>query len=307
MKIRFAFLSAAFLCSSIFIAGQGSSVEMVTVFGNRMNSPIEMDVSEESGKYSFDVYNRSNYPYYFKIKFTSLLNLSPNIIEREAKLQPGLNRLFTLKIVNPEQPADFSYSITSMIAASDVNAELNFPYLIPVGKNKTVTLFSEPFENGKRRYLNQFIMMWGDTVFAVRKGYVAALPDNKEEVERIMESGSLEVRQGDGTISVYQGIAPATCNLEIGQYIYPGQPVGTAGRSEKLILNVFEVLDGGRLKNLEIYYSGIKGELISSMMVDGKKLPYYEPVITREMTKKELSKHEKGVLIPSGKEKGTRR
>lgn len=301
MKTRIAFLSAVFLCSRIFIAGQGYSVEMVTMFGNRLNSPIEMDVTEESGKYSFAVYNRSNFPYYFKIKFNSLVNLSPNIIERDAKLQPGLNRLFTLSVVNHEQPADFSYSISFMMAASGVSAELNFPYLIPVGKNRTITLFSEPIENGRKLYLNQFVMNWGDTVFAARKGYVTALPDNKEEADRVIKSGSLEVRQGDGTISVYQGINPSTCNLEIGQYIYPGQPLGTVGRNEKLLLTVFEVLDGGRLKNLAIYYSGINGELISSTMIDGKSLPYYLPVITREMTKKELSRYEKGVLISPGK------
>jgi hypothetical protein len=296
ITVRLFFVVLIIMNSNVILHSQGVSVEQVTMFGNRLSSPVDVDVKEDQGKYTFFGINRSNYPYDFEIKFTSLQNLSPMILERKLKLLPGNNRLFTLNIVNAEEAANFSYQISFRMSSPDIPADLNFPYLIPIGKNKTIELYSFIKDNLKTYYRDYYLMNRGDTVFAARKGVVTALPDNETKVERIIETGSLEVRQGDWTIAVYTGIDPASCFVKLGQEVFPGQPVGLIGGLEKLAFNVYELKDDGKLHNINIRYADNNGELITKEVFFGFKPSYNETVIKKEMTKKELSKYAKGTL-----------
>jgi hypothetical protein len=275
---------------------QYTKVEEYTMFGNQMNSPIEMDVRTNGNKISFDVINRSFYPYLFEIKFDEFQNLTPRIFEKQTILHPGSNNLFTLSVVDENQSPGYSYSIKYMMGNPNDKPDLSFPYLIPIGKNKTVCFVTKN-ENGNIMLLvNQFKMNKNDTVFSSRKGWITALPDNKIKIDRISKSSSLEIRHSDGTVAVYIGLDPNMSNLELGQTVYPGQPIGKIGNSGVLTLDVYAFQGNGQLKNLDIYFADQNGQLISSRKIPDKVLAFPDTIIKKEMTKKEIKKYESGNL-----------
>jgi hypothetical protein len=78
------------------------------------------------------------------------------------------------------------------------------PYLVPIGKNKTVEFLTTSDGGSPKISIDQFVLNIGDTVFNSRKGVVTALPYNLTEIDRIIDN-SLEIRHEDGTIAVYVG------------------------------------------------------------------------------------------------------
>jgi murein DD-endopeptidase MepM/ murein hydrolase activator NlpD len=292
------FVTTTLLVYSTYnLNGQFVKADQITIFGNRLNNPIEMDVQVNGNQIIFNAVNKSYYPYEFEIKFSELQNLTPRILQRAAILYPGKNSLFTLSQEDLDQPPQYSYSIKYIMGTSNNNTDLSFPYLIPVGDRKIVKLASKN-ENGTTLYLeNHFKMNTGDTVFSVRKGLVTALPDSKTVVDRIMKNASLEIRHGDGTVAVYGGIDPGTNNLKLGQVVFPGQPVGQIGNSEVLILNIIAFQGGGRFQNLDIYFADKSEQLLSSRKIMDKQLAFPESVIKKELTKKELKKFDAGKLF----------
>jgi hypothetical protein len=272
------------------LIAQGGEIEQITIFGSRIKSPVTVDVDQDQGKINFKVINRSYYPYDFTIKFGQFQNLTPRIFERRTTVFPGITRLFTLIVQDPNEPPQMSYEISYKMTNTTVKIDLRIPYLVPVGEGKTVTLFSF---NGEPKFIeNCFAMNPGDTVFAGRKGQVTALPDKKAEVERVSNEASMEVRHDDGTIAVYVGLDPETNFLKLGQTIYPGQPVGVINNSGQLKMNVLLLQGDGRLKNLDIYFADQNGQLISSNKIPGTKVAYPETVIKLEMSKKEIKKYD---------------
>lgn len=292
------FITIALLAYSIsHLNGQFVKADEITMFGNRLNKPIEMDVQMNGNQVIFNAINKSYYPYEFEIKFTELQNLTPRILQRAAILYPGKNTLFTLSQEDMDQPPQYSYSIQYIMGTSNNNTDLSFPYLIPVGEGKIVNLASKNV-NEKILYLeNHFKMKSGDTVFSVRKGMVTALPDNRTSVDRLMKNASLEIRHGDGTVAVYGGIDPESNYLKLGQVVFPGQPLGQIGTSEVLILNIIAFLGGGRMQNLDIYFADKNEQLLSSRKILDKQVAFPEAVLKKELTKKELKKFDAGKLF----------
>lgn len=270
-------------------------VEELTIFDNRIASPIEMDVQQKDNTLIFNVISKSYYTYDFKIKFRQCQNLSPNITEKQFLIHKGTNRLFTLKVVDINQPPQYEYSIEYAMGSPNSKADLSFPYLIPIGSNKIVNLLSSN-EDGKITYhLNQFKMKQNDTVFCIRKGLVTALPDNKSEVDRI-KSSSLEVLHNDGTVAIYEGIDKRLINLKLGQIVYPGQPLGQIGDPAVLVLYVCSFQGDGKIQNLNTYFTDENENLISPERILNKRLPYPISVLKKELTKKEVNKFENKTL-----------
>jgi hypothetical protein len=277
------------------INAQVVSMEQITIFGSRIRNPIVLDVRTEQNNIYFNVNNRSFYPYIFEVTFGDFRNLSPRAFDKKTILMPGINRLFTFKVVNPNEQPVLSYQTRFYLAKTNLGDHEFSPYLVPVGKNKTVE-FLTTNENGfSKIFIDQFVLNIGDTVFNSRKGVVTALPKSTTEIDRIIDN-SFEIRHEDGTIAVYMGLNPETKEIKLGQTVFPGQPLGIIGQSKILTFRVFEVEDEGSLKSLNILYQGPEDKMLTAQNLMGLKVLYPNDIIKKEMTKKEMSKYEKHSL-----------
>lgn len=277
------------------LSAQTTQVEQVTVFSSRLKNPVSMEVKADTAGYQVFARNKSLFPYYLEITFEDFRNLSPRVFNKTVLLMPGLNKLFSFKIVDKYEAPSLSYHIKYYLASTTSSAERFSPYLIPVGKNKTVNYVQDTGETPVKLYIDQFVMNAGDTVFCARKGIVTALPDNAEEVDRLME-GTLEIRHDDGTIAVYFGLDPGSAMVKLGQKVYPGQPAGKAGIAKMLMFKVFEIQEEGRIKPIDILYCGPGNQLLTPLEARGQKVCYPEETIRKEMTRNEISRYRKNTL-----------
>lgn len=275
---------------------QGVSMDQYTVFGSRIKNPVVVDVRTEQQTIYFNVNNKSFYNYGFKVKFGDFRNLSPRVFEKETILTPGTNRLFTFKIVDPNEPPVLSYETSYYMAKSNIGNEPFKPYLVPIGHNRSVEFKSVKQGSSTKLFINQYVMNIGDTVFSSRKGILTALPEDYTEVDRIAQSNSLEIRHDDGTIALYIGISSDSKMVKIGQTVYPGEPIGIMGTSKILTFEVLEIQEAGKLSIMTILYAGPDNQLIPANMLQGTKVNYPEDVIEKEMNKREANKYEKHSL-----------
>lgn len=298
MKIILHYLAFPILlmsCPITFLNGQFPNPDEYT-FGVRANDPVKMDVIKSDDKVTFNAINKSYFPYDLTIKFSDLENLSPKIFERKILLRPGNNNLFVLNIANKDQSIQYEYSFSYIMRLSD-NPDLSFPYLVPIGSGKIVQLQTYNENGNKTTLLNHFVMSPGDSVFAVRKGTVTALPDDDSRLDRIIKSLSLEVLHQDGTLAIYRGLDNATNKLRLGQTIYPGQYIGIIDKNGTLILNLLAMNGPLKLKALEIYFTDQNRNLTSAALSNNMKVAYPEEIIEKEMTDREIKQYEKGKLF----------
>ncbi|MFN8211762.1 MAG: hypothetical protein U0T33_12475 [Bacteroidales bacterium] len=282
------------IISHQLLIGQYSKVEEMTL-GGRINSPISMDVEKSSSRVTFDAINKSYLTYDFTIHFSALLNLSPNIFEYHTKVYHGRNRICVFDVQDKSKSINYSYGISFKLLPAD-KADLEFPYFIPIGEGKIVSFKEEKLGEATVYNLNKFKMSINDTVYAIRKGTVIALQDNKTEVERFIKSSSLEILQNDGTIAIYLGLNPEVTFLKLGQVVYPGEPIGIISAAETLTLYVVAPKENGRAESLQIKYSGQDGSLLPASEIRKTKVVYLKSIMQKEMTSREIKKQEKGSL-----------
>jgi hypothetical protein len=276
--------------------GQYSKVEENISFGNRINSPVVMDVQKSTDKISFNAVNRSYFLYDLTITFSDLQNLYPKVYVHQTVLHPGNNNLFVLSIGDKAQSIQYEYTIKYSLKLTN-NPDITFPYLVPVGAGKTVKLESLKNDAGETTLINSFEMSYMDTAFAIRKGTVTALPDNNSEVERIIKTASLEILHSDGTVALYRGLDPSFKFVRLGQVVFPGQPIGMINKYRILTLDIVAMQSNSTLKRLDIFYSDQNGDIISSKLMNGTTVSFPKKIIQRELTKKEIRKYEKGNLF----------
>jgi hypothetical protein len=272
------------------------NVEQITVFGSRLKNPVVLDVKTDGNNIYFNVINKSQYLYGFEVKFGEFGNLSPRVFEKKTTLLPGPNRLFSFKIVNPEEPPMLSYQTKYYLSGTNSNGLRFNPYLIPIGPKRTVRYQSIQSGSIKKIMLGNFEMNQGDTIYSARKGTITALPDNTVELDRLINN-SIEVRHDDGTVAVYLGADPNLKLVKPGQTIYPGQAIGLVSSGKLLIFKVFEIQGEGKLKNIDILYSGNNSQLVDAKNIEGTRVSYSPDIIKKEMTKKEISKFGKKSLF----------
>jgi hypothetical protein len=298
MKIKLLYLAfpILFICyPPTFLKGQFPNPHEYS-FGVRTTDPVSIDVIKSSDKVTFNAINKSYFPYELTIKFSDLENLSPKIFERKILLHPGNNNLFVLNIANKDQSIQYEYTVSYTMRLSD-NPDLSFPYLFPVGIGKMVQL--QTFnDNGTTTILiNQFKMHPGDSVFAIRKGTITALPDDGSRVDRVIKSLSLEVLHPDGTLAIYRGLENSNTNMHLGQTVYPGQFIGIIDKNGTLNLNLLAMNGPLKLKALEIYFTDQNKNLTPAALYNNKKVSYPREIIEKEMTDREVNKYKKGKLF----------
>ncbi len=285
------FFTIAILLNMNYLLAQYQRVEQEKMFVSKIENPIRIEPLSQGDKYLFQATNRSFYPYQLSIHFIELRNLIPEIMYRNFIVLPGENRLFTLTIKDKTAGHSYKYGFSFKIGAPSKNVVFDYPYLVPLGVTSTFELVNNSENSGI--YIQDFFKVKsGDTIFNMRKGYIAAVPDMFHDADRISSGKSLEVIHKDGTIMIYENIDPEKVLVKIGTTVFPGEPLGIINDESILNLFLYMVQKDGRLKNLEIKYSisTNKVEPFSEKLRD-VKFERPQEIITREMSKREIKKH----------------
>ena len=295
MKTEKALLTAFILANCYCqVFSQFDKVEHITLFGSRIDNPVEVEVTTSGNNYVFTADNRSYYPYILELKIMDIVNLNPPRVNGFFKIHPGKNKLVTLSVVNPEQPSYYSYSTSYSIGIPSQDVDFDLPYLMP---------FKGPFDfekTGDDTMLikaNTFRLHSGDTIFAMRRGMVAATPDMDYKNDRVSERNSLEIIHQDGTIMVYENLDPDQVLIKPGKQVYPGEAMGIIKGNAPLEVMLYLNLGGGKLRGIQIKYCIDKNttEIFSSKLREAT-ISYPREIIVKEMTKREVKRYDKGIL-----------
>jgi hypothetical protein len=252
-------------------------------FQQRLTDPIKMEVSKTDAAVDFVAINQSAFPYEVEVEFQSMTNLQSYGNIYKSYVTPGRNRLFSLKIINPGQAHNYSYTTKYHISIQNKDVDPEYPYLIPLSKGKRVKFFMSGHE-----------VLPGDTIFAMRKGIVTAIPGGQPS-DRLMQ-GSLEVYHSDGTIGIYPNLDPESVFVSFREKIFPGQPIGIV-RSNFIRPTVLKFIDGGRFQSIPHLYALSSDKTISVRAQTEVVVDHPENIVVRELSKGELKKFKKGTLF----------
>jgi len=258
-------------------------------FGARMNAPVTVRVEQTGNTYVFYAENKSYYPYYFEINFDRLVNLKPITANEKRVLRHGSTRILKLTIENEEDVPDYRYSISYKMGDPSKMADENHPYLIPLSSGKKFERYSITSGNSLRYLINGFKIQSGDTIYAMRKGYIVSLPNNKLPIDKLVE-GSIEIIHEDGTVAVYKNIDNPL--LQYGD-VLPGDPIGIVNKSEFVFVGVYffteskvELVDNKFVVDENV--SASFKDLTPGLIVQHPPL-----ILEKELTPKELKKFRK--------------
>jgi hypothetical protein len=275
--------------------GQFAREEQITMYSSRIKEPIKVEVmqSGDKGRLNFTAINHSQYPYLFTISFSEIQNLTPGVYSEKIMLYPGSNNITSFSIIDPNLSHNYRYSISYVIGDPKKDAILDYPYLIPLKINNLVNFVSAA-GNENLFYRDNFKMAANDTVYCMRKGYVAAVPGMQNEGDRLGGPGSLEIIQGDGTVMIYYNINPKKMFVKPGEKVFPGEPIGTIDNSQALRLGLYAFKEEGKIENLTInYYLDDKTVLPFSIIMKDIQVQHPLMIIEKEMVKIELKKYRK--------------
>lgn len=261
-------------------------------FSNRVNNPLKIEVMKNRGQYEFYVTNDSYYPCLLEINFQRMQNLTPPKTQHRDVVGHGRTRLFTLAPHMADQSVDYSYSYKYTLGDPDAKPDPAHPYLIPVSKGSKVS----SNQNSSVMVKNIFSTSEGDTVFAMRKGTVTAMPDNAIPVDRFSAS-SLEILHSDGTVAMYQNLDPKSVFVNLGEKIFPGMPLGLVLDANPLAVNVFSVMaspTGTTIRSFNYRYAlDDTATVASNYLREGVIVNHPQSVIEKEMTKAEVKRAKK--------------
>jgi len=275
---------------SYYSYGQYLPVEQIIYFQRRIDNPVKVEVFCQDDKYQFYATNRSFFPYTLNIHFQELKNLTPEFLNRDFIVLPGRIRLFSLSVKEKETAHSYRYNFTYKIGIKARQVDHSYPYLIPVGAGKTIELVICNYDQPSY-CMDFFKLNAGDTIFAMRKGYIAAVPNMYHDADRISAKESLEIIHKDETIMIYENIDPGKVFVKPGDTVIPGQPIGLINFNGVLEVYLYVLDKEWVLRRLEInYYLGDNRiETFSSNMKE-VIIEYPKKIITKELTNRELKK-----------------
>lgn len=294
-KLKYFNLALCLILTGSMLQAQTIKVEREGLYGSKINNPISIEVSKIGYKYVFYGFNDSYYPYIIHLKVTDIVNLTPTNVDKIIKLGPGRSPLVELKMQDGSRSPSYRYDFTYSIGIPSNKVDPDYPYLIPL-KTPFEILYSS--DENKQIVKNDFKASKGDTVYAMRKGKVAATPDMFSSKERISNKESLEIIHKDNTIMVYENIDPDAVFVVAGKQVNPGQPIGLLKETAVLEVLLYKSLGDGYLEQMDINYAvdEIKTVAFSEEL---KSIPvsYPESLVTKEFSKREMKSYEKGELL----------
>ena len=246
---------------------------------------------EEGVNQNISVYGKNNsyYPYQVELNFMNIKNLKPEPTKLSYKLDPGITWICKFNYADP-QNREFHYdlSVKEIIGDSTSVPSKMYPYLFPVGRYREIGIETSNQKN-KNKYDDVFKMSVGDTVYAMRKGYITATPVMDTQVDRVSLRKSLEMRHGDGTIMVFENMDPKDIFVDAGETVFPGQPLGTIGMKENLKVGLNSITPNGRLKKLGIHYVAGDGHIYTyNQIQNSTRAIYPDSIVKKEMTEDEV-------------------
>ena len=266
-------------------------------FAQKMKDAIIIEVRRLVNKLSFYAKNNSIYPYQLEMNFSKIINLRPIISNEFYIVYPGLNKLLEFNVEDPSID-NFHYELFTreIIGDPDKLPNLNYPYLIPIGIHNTVKIDTTDL-NDEHNLFSEFTLRPNDTIFAMRKGIVAATPALERNVDRVSGSETLEILHSDGTIMVYSNLNPQKPFIKKGETVYPGQPVGIVGSTGSVKVELFKISRTGRLERLNmLYYMVEDHKAVHYKLLNGCAVNYPDSIIVKEMDDQQVERYKKHTL-----------
>lgn len=289
MFFRSIVIGLLFISSGNSLSAQMFENQEQVSFGTRINAPISVKVEQTGNTLVFYAENKSYYPYYFELSFTKLVNLIPRIADEKRVLKHGTTRVLKLTIENEEQSPDYAYSIRYKMGDPSKKVDENFAYLIPLNAGKKVERHLTSEGNSIRYFINAFKVQPGDTIYAMRKGFVVSLPNNKQPTDNLMP-GSIEIIHEDGTVATYTNISDPLVSYD---EVFPGAPIGIANKTEFIVVKVFS-LSEDRVRVLENQFVVDETTNVNFRnLVPGSLTQHPISILEKELSPKELKKFRK--------------
>ena len=308
---------------------------------------IEIDtVKNTTGGYSFYCTNEDTCSYVIRMFVTQFDNLSTAVeLPFTARILPGKQRLFDVRIINKDLPINLKYYFVSLDGSYKQPLSVNYPYLLPFKAGKeakavvekhTISqfMFYEAYSdmnpyyrievgagqiNKSFKYTPQivshtkFILHYGDTIYAARKGLVSVLIKSTVKDNNIdtlqANINELELYQGDCSFATYKGLHNVLVKKD--EWVNAGDPIALAGESstkENAVL-LFDVCyydfdthkDYGTGYIPVSFYLSYHTPLFYTEEGEKTKLEnnktytsiHSEAIITKEMSKREFKKWKK--------------
>ena len=283
------FILVVLILSTYSAYSQWGQQEQITTFSSIIDSPIKIEVQERDGQYAFFAQNRSLYPYELTIEFADIRNLQPASVKKKIVLYPGKNHLLTLKQKDEDIEPYYSYAISYAIGDPKSIPDKDFPYLIPIGIDKTTKLYT----SDNKYMIDHFALQEGDTIYCMRKGFVTATPNMFHSSDKIAKSNSVEIRHNDGSIMIYQNLKDDVVFTNLSEKVYPGQALGVINEKEHLIVQLYKLAGGQHLKRMEIKYAYNDKKAPFSQDLTKIKTEYPLELIFQEMSKREIKRYKK--------------
>lgn len=219
-----------------------------------------------------------------------MINLTPRTAGEKRVLKHGITRILKLTIANEEDDPDYAYTIKYSMGDPSKKTDESYPYLIPVTKGKKFEAYTKVENNVKHFYLNTFRTQSGDTIVAMRKGFIASLPNGNEQTDQLDED-ALEIIHEDGSVALYKNIGKSL--VKYNQEVFPGQPIGIAGDTEYVSAYVY-ALTGTQVKSVTMQFA-VDETTFSDFkdITPGSSVTHPPAVIEKELSPKEIKKLKK--------------
>lgn len=284
------------ICTVLLFCGQAAAQKYISVYANDNNDGTYDLYADVAKTGTFTVI----------IQFTRLQNLTGSGIEairssgsasmgQEYKTSIiGSGRIMTLRPIDPTSPSYYSYNYSYIRGKLNPKVNRDFVYRLPVADGRKTTTVILPKRDSEENSETQnktilFQMEAGDTVYAVRKGYVVDMEN------------SILVEHDDGSLAQYSDIPEESYFVKEGSMVYPDTPLGLAarvGHDNYLVrLSIYYLFNDKDFLGADIlgpfkyhYIDPIFSTKEGNVMVEYGKT--YTSVVTEEIITKEMSKRE---------------
>jgi hypothetical protein len=267
--------------------------EQLVFFSSNLGTPIKVDVQKSDRGLTFSAYNKSLFPYTVQLEFNNLQNLTPTISNVKRVVNSGYANLVQFSFLDKNSSHNYAYSTTYFRGDLSQKPDTGFNYPVPLAEGKEIKLLSVKNSSGRFFFNNVFKSNTGDTIFAMRKGVVTSTPESGDNFERIIRKGSIEILHQDGTVAIYQLPEFAVALVQPVQKIYPLQPIAIIKSGGNLVVQLVQLNDSGKLKQLKIHFDN-PGMINDNP--DNTIVKHSPEAAEAELSKSEKKKLQKGTL-----------
>ena len=299
--------------SALLVIQNTSAQEQVLKLDSKRLDNKSVEISYEKSK-------PGNYT--IAIKFSNLTNTT-QASESVSSINSSKGILLALRPTDKEQGINYNFTYRYIPGKLKPKVKEDFCYILPYKPGEAVRVVEMGYANEKyfgaekqsdwKSY--SMITNQQDTVTAIRKGEVVDIVDKfedagSEKIEFTTSKNYLIVEHEDGTLLRYSGFKRGSIPVKLGDFVFPGSALGintptqNSNYSISLLLYYlnsvnFESLQGQTLANPKSLYRILTPRFtfdgtICAVLENKKEYTAFnsDEIITREMSKKELKKHQ---------------